>query len=93
MERIIIPAALLIFIGLTLLIVKASKASIRRAIEAKGCELMDISTTYDFLWRTFRYEVTFKTKEGRVATERCRVSLFLGVVWADEDSFLKWLLP
>ena len=90
---IIIPSVILLIIGWTIFSVKSDKASIRKIIEEKGCELIGISTTYDFFWRTFRYEVRFRTREGRDATEKCRVSFFLGVIWADEDSFLKWLVP
>ena len=93
MEWVVIPLVLLAILGLIILVVKRDKASIRRAVEEKGGELIDIDTTYDFIFRNFKYEVTFRTMEGRDAKEKCRVSFFLGVIWADEDSFLKWLVP
>jgi len=93
MEWIIFPTILFAIIGLTILVVKNDKSSIRRAVEEKGGKVVDINTTYDFVLRNFKYKVTFRTNEGGQAQENCRVSLSLGVIWADKDSFLKWLVP
>jgi len=93
MEWIIFPTILFAIIGLTILVVKSDKSSVRRAVEEKGSEVVDIDTTYDFILRNFKYKVTFRTKNGGQAQEDCRVSFFLGVIWADKDSFLKWLVP
>lgn len=84
---------LTLLVGITVLIVKSDKASIKQAVKTKGFELVEISTSYNFVLRNFNYKVTFLTPDGNESQANCRVSFFLGVIWENEDSFLKWLLP
>ena len=93
MEMIFIPTIILTMIGLSIFIVKSDKAAIRKQIAMKGFELIHIRTSYNFFWRTFKYSVIFKNTEGIEIRDKCRVSFVLGVIWEDEDSFVKWLVP
>jgi len=93
MGWIFVPLVLLAVVGLTILIIKSDKSNIRQAVELKELELIDIATTYDIFWHNFKYTVTLRAKNGNIVQEKCRVSFLLGVIWADEDSFLKWLIP
>nr|WP_320131866.1 hypothetical protein [uncultured Holophaga sp.] len=93
MEWLIPTIVIAIVVGLNALIIKLDKSTIRKEITAKGYLLIDIKTSLNLLLRSFKYQVTFKTQDGTETQENCRVSFFLGVVWEDEDSFLKWLLP
>jgi hypothetical protein len=80
-------------IGIAVLVVKRDKASIRRAVEENRGELLRIDTAFDLLMGHFKYKVTFESRGGRTAQEECRVSFLLGVIWDDEDSFIKHLVP
>ena len=93
MEWVVIPLVILVIVGLTILVVRNDKSSIRKAVEERGGELIDIDTTFDFVLNNFKYLVKFRTTKGKDALEKCRVSFFLGVIWDDQDSFLKWLVP
>jgi hypothetical protein len=93
MEWLVIPFMILVIVGLTILVVKSDKSRIRKAVEERGGDLIDIDTTFDFVLHNFKYQVMFGTTEGQDALEKCRVSFFLGVIWDDRDSFLKWLVP
>jgi hypothetical protein len=93
MEWLVIPFMILVIVGTTILVVKNDKSRIRKAVEEQGGELIDIDTTFDFVLHNFKYQVMFRTTEGKDALEKCRVSFFLGVIWDDKDSFLKWLVP
>jgi len=82
-----------LLVGGQVLQVSRAKNAIRRAVAAKGEEVLDIRTRYDFVFGVFKYTVRMRAPDGWETTDVCRVSWVFGVIWAHDDAWWKWLLP